>query len=248
MHLITWYKYEASPLGRLMAWAAGIAVLVLAVSVSAWAFWLSQGGVAQSMWPFAVILSVVMSVLTLVTAIGALTINSQSERIRATIEAWAHLSDNVMGTTKADLRPLLGRGRITDEQARAMIFHDARGFRKPNGEMATQAEIAAAKARLSQILKDMERLGVGVNLGVYDAKAVYYLGRTRYISMYEYLEAYVECLRGSADRPRVVDQPGAYSEAEMLKSRLEAMGEKTRLRQINRKYIEIANTRAYSTR
>ncbi len=159
MHPISWFKYEASPLERLMVWVAGVAVLVLGVSVVAWLAWLAQGGVADSMWPFAVILSVMLSVLTMVMTIGALTINSQYDRIQGTIEVWAHLSDELMGSTKRDLRPILGRGRVTPEQAQAMVFRQFGGFTKPNGELASQAEIDAVRERIDRICLHARRAG-----------------------------------------------------------------------------------------
>ncbi|MDR2973267.1 MAG: DUF4760 domain-containing protein [Propionibacteriaceae bacterium] len=164
-----------------------------------------------------------------------------------TIEAWSHLSDKLIGTIRRDLAPVLGQGQITQTQAIALATHTsaidgpAPTFKKPNGTKASDDEIRETRQVILPILKGMERLGTGVSLGAYDTKTIYCLGRSRFISTYEYFENYINLLRTSEDNN--VNQPSAYSEAEMLKLRLEAMNEKATRRRINTRIITIENTR-----
>ena len=142
--------------------------------------------------------------------------NWKAARNQATLEAWTDWSDRCTDARRL-LTITLGLKAISDEQAKSLAttgapLNDLAGKPVPN------AEKQAVMDAMMLLLNGLERLAVGVDLGVYKRDVLIAVGGTIIKRCYERFEPYVELRRTLPDRS--TRQERAFIELERLVSQI----------------------------
>lgn len=121
-------------------------------------------------------------------------------RKQATLEAWSAWSDRTAADRKL-LTDTLGAHALSTEQGaaladRAKTLHDLRGEEVVGDE---REKIVHA---LAQVLNGLERLAVGVEVGIYRRRVLVHVGGTIIKRSYERFEPYIEHKRSLPDKSR----------------------------------------------
>jgi hypothetical protein len=101
-----------------------------------------------------------------VTALSAYRTAARTKR-KDTLEAWIKWSDDTRGARR-DVTRVLGAGKVTLDQAEALIGGPGGELRDKHGTLLEESERRKLSDQAQDILNGLERLAVGVQLGIYD--------------------------------------------------------------------------------
>ena len=157
---------------------------------------------------FAVMVALASFVLLALTSWA----NWRSTRRQATIEAWNAWSE---GCTEARRRlsRTLGMRAISPEQARALASQ-GEALLNLEGKPMTQDEKQAVLNDMVEVLNGLERLAVGVRLGLYRREVLVLVGATIIKRTYERFEPYIVFRRTSPDSDK--RQERAFNQLDLL--------------------------------
>ncbi|WP_285115124.1 DUF4760 domain-containing protein [Leifsonia sp. fls2-241-R2A-40a] len=157
---------------------------------------------------FAVVIALASFVLLSLTSWA----NWRSARRQATIEAWNDWSE---GCTEARRRlsQTLGMRTISPDQARALATQGETLFDR-DGKPISHDDKQAVLNDVVEVLNGLERLAVGVRLGLYRREVLVLVGATIIKRTYERFEPYITFRRTSPDSDK--RQERAFSQLDLL--------------------------------
>jgi len=184
---------------------AGVLVLAIIIGVSAYFAKLTRESI--------------FTAVAAAVAVGALFVASYSAysaTVRAkkkdTLEAWNSWSDDYRAARR-ELTRDLGMGEISDEQAKALVVGDTE-LKNKQGTTLSEEKRKLLDDHVCDMLNGLERLAVGVELGIYDEAVLRLMGGTIIARTYERFEPYIDATRqANSTRKR---QSRAYTELTVL--------------------------------
>lgn len=164
-------------------------------------------------------------------AVGSLFVaaaSAYSAVIRAkrkdTLEAWKAWSDG-HSQARRYVTDVLGAAEISDAQALALTANHT--LQDKNGKDLSSDDRQKLREHIADILNGLERLAVGVELGIYDEDVLRLIGGTIIVRTFERFEPYIINRRTRATtRTR---QSRAYTELEVLVKMIESTTLKERI-------------------
>jgi Domain of unknown function (DUF4760) len=186
----------------------GIVIFLVVVGGSGYyAYWKDQ--------PIAPTMSAVVGGGSLfVAAIAAYGAVARSRR-KDTLEAWVKWSDGTIDARR-ELTRVLGAKTITDEQAKALT-EDVQLLDKNGAPLDNDAR-EKLRGQVGDVLNGLERLAVGVELGIYDEAVLRLIGGTIIARTYERFKPYITARQEDTFKDR---QTRAYKELKTLYSLIE---------------------------
>jgi hypothetical protein len=124
----------------------------------------------------------------LVAAINVATAASRGRK-QATVDVWTKWSDSTVEARKA-LTRLLGQQALTAAQAQGFVERQG-VVPGANGQPLTSEQRAEAANAMIEVLNGLERVSVGVEMGVYDLATLRALGGTIVVREYTRFSAYI---------------------------------------------------------
>lgn len=121
----------------------------------------------------------------------------RAARHQATLEAWTAWSDDCIDARK-HLSQTLGMKVISDEQAKALA-DDALVLHDKAGAALSPDDRRLVIYNMIRVLNGLERLAVGVDLGIYKRDALVLVGGTIIKRSYERFEPYIRLRRTTSD-------------------------------------------------
>lgn len=188
-----------------------VAVLLLVVAMLTIGSAVDPLALVTSLGPIAPVVAAVVAVLALLwTAVSTYRAAKRSKR-QATVEAWIAWC---LSTDPARRKLLedLGSVPVSSDQARALVDSELtlRGRERDlEGEEKRQT-----RAAIRDVLNGLERLAVGVKLGVYDSKTLSELGGSIIVRNHARFQTYVAARREEPDMTR--RQTRAYTALDSL--------------------------------
>lgn len=187
----------------------------------------------------------VVPAIAATAAIGALFVTAYSAystaaraRKKDTLEAWREWSVSSRDARRR-LTSALGMEDITKEQGKALAVGDE--LLGSKGETLTGPEYTQIKDDVRSTLNGLERLAVGVELGIYDEAVLRLMGATIIARTYERFEPFIVALRESESTKQ--RQSKAYTELSILYQMME-QPRLTEMLQGNQQKVDTARLKA----
>lgn len=158
-------------------------------------------------------------------AVGALFVTAFSAYASAnrgkkkdTLEAWNTWSDDHREARRRLTREL-GMSEISEEQATALADPTRARLKNKDGDVVSDETLKQLRGDVCDMLNGLERLAVGVELGIYDEAVLRLMGGTIIARTYERFEPYIDATReAGSTRKR---QSRAYTELTVLYNMIE---------------------------
>ncbi|WP_034661243.1 DUF4760 domain-containing protein [Cellulomonas sp. KRMCY2] len=218
-----------SPTARVL----GVIALFLTVpiAVGAVAVALRTRTVGTNLVTAAPVVAATIALLSLAVAAASTTANWQRGKRAATIDAWHTWSSDSLAHRKTVTR-LIGTGSLTAAQGKALVDETVLPALQEPVSAEEQRSLAEA---IRSTLNGLERLAVGVEMGVLDLTTLRRLGGTTITYCFERWEQYV-LNRRNAENPAVAFE-FAFVELEGLVQRLKSQSLLKRARAIDQAYV-----------
>jgi hypothetical protein len=173
--------------------------------------WVEKGGIMGTEssigLSYSDILSVIgaaMTAFSVVFGVFVYTRSSHHEKVRKTLDYWESINQEL----KIEKKKLLDKygSKLSRETAEEIL------------------ESSDDMIKLNKVLNIYERLSIGVNMGIYDIKALNRIVGRNLISNYSRYEEYIELRRDRFDRP------DAWKDFEVMVGRINALSAKSKSR------------------
>lgn len=172
-------------------WKATAGVIALVVIGAVAAYFAKES--SEAVFP-AVAASVAVGAL-FVTAYSSYSGSTRAKK-KDTLEAWNQWSDGSRAARRRVTR-LVGVDEFTEAQGKALATGASQQLSGKDGVILNEEQFNELKDDVHDILNGLERLAVGVELGIYDEAVLMLMGGTIIARLYERFEAYIEALRKS---------------------------------------------------
>jgi Domain of unknown function (DUF4760) len=174
--------------------------------------WIADFGdqTRQTIFPAAV--AVAAGGALVVTALSASRAAARVKR-KDTLEAWVKWSDDTREARRDVLR-VLGEEQFTPDQAKALAGDAGDELRDKHNTVLDEAERRKLSDEVHDILNGLERLAVGVRLGIYDVAVLRRMGRTIIALHCERFEPFIKVKQNA--KPTTERGSGPYTELAVL--------------------------------
>lgn len=212
-HSIARTRSQASFVERALAYI-GVAVAVMATGALGIAMSALSQGYAAAQGPFA-ILAALLAVLGLIASAVTAAANFRRQRREATLTAYNKWSDDTLNT-RIELRKCLGGAVLSDDLGAELAGDPTLETRRFD-----DSAIERITKDIVVVLNGLERLAVGVNLGVFDLLVIRQIAGTIVIRYWNWFQPYVLAKRRLSNPQR--RQQAVYLELESLAGQLAAL-------------------------
>ncbi|MGB3762428.1 MAG: DUF4760 domain-containing protein [Ornithinimicrobium sp.] len=196
----------------LTRWILVLSGLVIAVACLAVAYRINQDdNFVKSVRASAPVVAALIALLSLVATSVSLSFNWRRQRRESTLAVWIEWSDKNNAARRTATR-LLSMQALTAIVGRAIA--DNAPVVEGDIDLTDPAIRGEAGRAVVSILNGLERIAVGVNLGVFDASTLRELGGTIIVREFERNRAYIDARRTATNELR--RQANAFTALESL--------------------------------
>jgi hypothetical protein len=190
-----------------LRWQSAVVVgvpVALGLLATALAVVVQDESLAATAKAAAPVAAVVVALISVVVAASGVIANYRRSRREATIKAWTDWSDATIEDRRTMTR-YFGLGALNRETGFDIVKMGPQGLhgRAPEtlrpDELKNAKERATATGAMVRVLNGLERLAVGVEVGVYDFATLNRLGGTIVVRHFERSQTYIEARRTAED-------------------------------------------------